>query len=205
MLGEITLWDGEKYTLSSMPYEEISYAELGELMAFDKYPRVTLKGEGLETVYSGLYFIFDDTKVLRSRNIEKFAYEISDQLYDAVKLAKHIYKTFKPTDEQLNKKPIVVVPYYYSNKYGFNINEPLVKTVLSQSGKNEYTALAINLTPCADAMFTPYFDDFDNAKEILRNAHETSISKGYQEMDGDPTEFATARYVVKTNQMIQYV
>ena len=199
MLGQVTFPDGENYVMTSFVYEPIQWSEMAEVMASDRYQKVMLKNRDGQIIYAGLYLIFDDVKVINSRKLLQYADSVSEELYDAIVLVRHLHKKLGLTNEQLNKHPIIIIPHYYSNLYDFNVNVLLSNIVLQKCGKDSYSALAVNLTPCADYEFLPYLENFKEANEILDNAYNRAAECGFFEVEDDPTEYATARYMMNTN------
>ncbi len=196
-LGRKVVIGNNEYLLQNRPYEWAEETYFEEIMGRNNCTNVTLRELGEEPIYSSLMLVFDNGKTLRRRDLLGAADEISAELIDAVTLAKYLHKKMKISDEELSSHPIIIIPQYYDKERDFARNEIMANGYFAGTTKTSYSILAVNLTPCTNQFLRPYFDNFKEGEEILIKAHMDSKKEGFKEIKGDPTMYATARYVAK--------
>ena len=154
-----------------------------------------------ETVFKCQVYGFDDADELQDDELLFSIDNIDAAYYDAILLARKIYRDGKLTAVQIKNKPIIILPYSYSTE-----NNPefakCIATAISTGkertpGSSPYTAVALNLTP------SPFYIDncFDDtvAKEVDKNLgiyHKNALNTGFVEPESDPTEYSVSRYVI---------
>ena len=163
---------------------------------------VRFTAETGETVFKCQVYGFDDADELQDDELLFSIDNIDAAYYDAVLLARKMYRESRLTPAQLKRKPIIVLPYSYSTT-----NNPecakLIATAMSMTegkapdSEKPYTAVALNLTP-NPSYIDNYFAD-TVAKEVnksLRIYHKNALNTGFKEPESDPTEYSVSRYVI---------
>lgn len=143
--------------------------------------------ESKDIIFRGKAYKFDDSEELYSDELLWDADILDAAYYDAILLARKIYRDSKLTAVQIQNKPIIVLPYSYSPT-----NDPecakLIATAMAMTDEispgsdTPYTAVALNLTPRYDYIGDSFdYDDEDDIDEC----EETDFREDDNDIDDE--------------------